>query len=188
MGIHLSTLLPQHGYGIAFLGALFEGETILVLAGLAANRGYLWWPVVVLLGALGGFIGDQIYFFIGRKYGAHVLARFTSLRTGAAHVEALIARYPHWVVIGVRFTYGLRIAGPMAIGMSKMHWMQFAMLNALGAIVWSSAWVGLGYVAGTALEAAIGNLKHVEHVIFGVALVVAVVVSVYLHWRRRKAQ
>ena len=181
-----ASLLPEHGYSIAFVGAVLEGETVLILAGLAANRDYLSWPALIALGAAGGFIGDQIYFAIGRRFGAHVLAKFPRLQGAAQRAERLIIRFPHLVVIGVRFTYGLRIAGPMVIGMSRMHWIHFAWLNALGALIWSAIWVGLGYLAGEALTAAMGNLKHIEHVVFAVALALAVIVTVFLHWRRRR--
>jgi membrane protein DedA with SNARE-associated domain len=186
MTLHLATLIPEHGYGIAFLGALLEGETVLILAGLAANRGYLDWPLLIAIGAAGGFLGDQIYFAIGHHFGNRVLDRFPRFKPMAERVDAMIVRYPHLAVIGVRFTYGLRTAGPMIIGMGRMHWLQFALLNALGAIIWSTCWVGLGYLAGSALEAALGNLKHVEHVVFAVALLILAAVSVVLHLRRRR--
>jgi hypothetical protein len=37
----LGSLIETHGYWVLALGCLLEGETILVLAGLAAERGYL---------------------------------------------------------------------------------------------------------------------------------------------------
>ncbi len=73
---HLAPLITEHGYWVTFVGALLEGETILALAGLTAQRGYLHLPLLMVIGAIGGFVGDQIYFAIGRRAGTRLLARF----------------------------------------------------------------------------------------------------------------
>src|SRR4051794_10359223 len=113
----LARFISEHGYEVTMLGALLEGETILVLAGLAASRGYLALPMLMALGAFGGFLGDQFYFALGRHSGARLLARFPSLQSHAARATSLVERHPELFVIGVRYMYGLRIVGPMVIGM-----------------------------------------------------------------------
>src|SRR5262245_51635938 len=106
MSMHaVAQFIHSNGYALAFVGAAFEGESVLTLAGLAASRGYLSWQVLVLIGAVGGFLGDQIYFAIGRRFGARILARFPRLHPAARRVDRLIVRYPHLVVLGVRFAY-----------------------------------------------------------------------------------
>lgn len=184
---HLSQFIPTHGYWLTFVGSLFEGETMLVLAGLAVNRGYLVFTTLLALGALGGFLGDQIIFGLGRRYGSRILERFPSIARRAAQATSLVERYPELSVLGVRFMYGLRLIGPITIGMSRIGWLHFAGLNAIGAVAWSSVWLTVGYVAGAAIEAMLGSLKHVEHALFGSAVVVAVIASVLLHLRRRRA-
>src|SRR5262245_1845677 len=78
----LASLLQGYGYSVVVVGTVLEGETILALAGLAAHRGYLALPWVIAAAAAGGFLGDQIYFFVGRFYGPRVLARFPKLAPG----------------------------------------------------------------------------------------------------------
>ena len=63
----LAGLIDSYGYLAVFFGALLEGETILALAGLAAFRGYLDLYKVIALAMFAGFLGDQIYFFLGRR-------------------------------------------------------------------------------------------------------------------------
>ncbi len=184
---HLAPLVSEHGYWVTFVGALLEGETILALAGLAAQRGYLHLPLLMAIGAVGGFAGDQIYFAIGRRWGARLLERFPRFRWRAARVAAMIERHPELAVIGVRFVYGLRTIGPAAIGMSSIPWWHFALLNAAGAAIWSTCWVAAGYVTGETVEMMLGNLRHVERVLFAVAGVVALVATILLRWRRTNA-
>jgi len=183
---HLAPLITEHGYWVTFVGALLEGETILALAGLTAQRGYLHLPLLMAVGAIGGFVGDQIYFAIGRRAGTRLLARFPRFQPRAARVTAMIERHPELAIIGVRFVYGLRTVGPAAIGMSSIAWWHFSVLNAVGAAIWSVCWVGAGYLTSETVEMMFGNLHHVERVLFAVAAIVALVASIVLHWQRRR--
>ena len=61
----LQSLIDTHGYWLLALGCLHEGETILLLAGFAAHRGYLDPWAVFGIASLAGFAGDQFYFFLG---------------------------------------------------------------------------------------------------------------------------
>ena len=54
MHIDLASIVQQYGYLAIFLGAILEGETVLILGGFAAHQGYLQLIVVVALAALGG--------------------------------------------------------------------------------------------------------------------------------------
>ena len=185
MAMEIAPLIAKYGYAGAFAGAILEGETVLILAGLGAHRGYLSLPLLVALGALGGAVGDLIYFALGRHYGEALLDRFPKFAPAARKVHRLIERYPNATVLGVRFLYGLRTVGPAVIGTSGLPWPRFILLNALGASVWSATWVGAGYVLGEAAERLLGNVARIEREFFIAALVVALVVSVGLHfWRR----
>jgi membrane protein DedA with SNARE-associated domain len=178
----LSELIMRHGYWITFVGAVCEGETVLNLAGLAAHRGYLRVPGVIALGALGGVVGDQLFFLVGRLAGRRVWERFPRLKPAAERVSSMVKRRPVATVIAVRFLYGLHTAGPIAIGMSGMPWPTFAAANAVGALAWSTVWITVGYLLGGVLEAVAGDLKSIEDWVFAAAALLGVVAIV---WRRR---
>jgi membrane protein DedA with SNARE-associated domain len=180
-------LIADHGYLVTFLGALLEGETVLTLAGLAAHQGYLHFPLLIPLAALGSFTGDQIYFLIGRRYGKRLIARFPRFKPAIRRVDALVVRYAGISVIAVRFLYGLRTVGPIAIGASRMPWHTFALFNAAGAIVWSVAWLIGGYLIGEMVHMLIGDLRRVEVWLFAGVVVVASALGAYLHFSRRAA-
>ncbi len=183
----LPALVQTYGYPVVFVGTLLEGETILALAGLAAHRGHLALPWVIAVAACGGFLGDQLYFLVGRRNGARVLARFPTLAPGAARVNRLLARYGAPLVVLVRFMYGLRMIGPIAIGVSGMGWLRFAALNALGAAVWAALVASLGYALGDALEFVLGDLRRIEEAIFAAVAVAGVAVALIARARRRRA-
>ncbi len=183
----LASLVQTYGYLAVFVGTLLEGETILALAGLAAHRGYLALPWVIAVAALGGFLGDQIYFLVGRRSGARVLARFPGLAPGIERIARLVGRYGAPIVVLGRFMYGLRAAGPIAIGMTGMHWARFAALNALGAAVWAALVASLGYALGNALTLALGDLKRIEGAVFVAVAVGGTAAALIVRARRRRA-
>jgi membrane protein DedA with SNARE-associated domain len=186
MTLEFAPLVAQYGYPAALVGALFEGETVLVLAGLFAHRGILDFPLLVVLGAMGGAMGDIVYFTVGRRYGQALLARFPKFAPAAERVEALIERFPNLAIFGIRFLYGLRTVGPAVIGASDVSWARFLLLNALGALGWSTCWVGAGYVLGEAAQRLLGKVMHLEREGVIVAVIVALIATVVLHIRRHR--
>jgi len=160
--VDLGSLIETHGYWVLAAGCLLEGETVLVLAGLAAERGYLHPLGVVLVASVTAFIGDQVLFWLGRWRGPAMLARWPSLAAKAGRVNDLIHRYHTPVIIGMRFAYGLRIPGPILIGMSPVPALRFAVINAFGAILWACIVGGLGWLSGRAAETVFGDIKHIE--------------------------
>ena len=183
----LASLLQGYGYSVVVVGTVLEGETILALAGLAAHRGYLALPWVIAVAAAGGFLGDQIYFFVGRFYGQRVLDRFPKLAPGVARVSRVLDRYGAPIIILVRFMYGLRAVGPIAIGMTGVHWLRFALFNALGAILWAVLIGSLGYALGSALTLVLGDLKHIEEWVFGALALAGIAAALIVRVRRRAA-
>ncbi|MGW8187802.1 MAG: DedA family protein [Desulfobacterales bacterium] len=63
----LESLIEKFGYLAVLLGTFLEGETILVLGGFAAHRGYLLLAGVILTAFCGSLMGDQLFFFLGRR-------------------------------------------------------------------------------------------------------------------------
>lgn len=181
----LAALIQQYGYLAVFVGSVLEGETLLVLAGLAAHRGYLSLQWVIAIAATGAFLGDQICFVIGRFFGRRVLARWPRLEPSIARADALLARRRGaFIVVGLRFMYGLRTGGILAIAMSRMPWLRFASLNLLGVLLWAPIVAGGGYVLGHTLEPLLEDLRAAEPYVFATIIIVGV--TVWLLRRRRK--
>jgi membrane protein DedA with SNARE-associated domain len=149
---------PELGYAALFIGTLLEGETIVFLAGLAAHHGYLSFPVVVLVSVTGGFLSDQILFYVGRRYGERVFARFPGVAARVPRVQALLRRWDVLAILLVRFLYGLRIAAPIVIGSCGIAPWRLALFDFIGAVLWAFVVAGLGYFAGQAVQYWIARL------------------------------
>jgi len=175
----LHDLISTHGYWVVTLGCLAEGETLLVLAGFAASRGDLDIFAVIAIAAVAGFLGDQFFFWLGRKHGSAVLARFPSVAQQSERVFRLIEKYQSWVIVGVRFAYGLRIAGPIIIGTSHVSPRRFALFNAIGAMIWAPLVAGVGYLFGEAANAVIDRLHNIQlWLLLGLVAIVLLVMLV----------
>jgi membrane protein DedA with SNARE-associated domain len=186
--IDATHLVDTYGYPLVFVGSILEGETILVLAGVAAHLGYLTLWKVVCVAALGGFVGDQFYFFLGRRKGLAVLDRFPAAKKVAPKVDALVVRYKLLAVPLLRFAYGVRTVGPVIVGASSLPAWQFVVLNLLGALLWAILVGGAGYYFGRAVVAALGRAQHVEMLAFAAALVLTpLALWVYRSRRHRSA-
>ncbi|HEX4928751.1 MAG TPA: DedA family protein [Burkholderiales bacterium] len=181
----MQDVIAQLGYVSLFVGTFLEGESVLALAGLAASYGYLTFEYVVAVAALGAFLGDQVCFWIGRRYGERILQRYPKLAAKAPRVERLVRRFDAPAVIVLRFLYGLRIAGPIVIGSFGISPWRLALFNFIGALIWAPIVAGVGYLAGEALEAWIGRLKHVQIGLLMAALAAAAVAWLVVQSRRR---
>ncbi len=155
-------LIHEYGYYAVLLGTLLEGETILVLAAVAANQGYLHLPILMPVAVIGAILGDQFFYYMGRNYGNQILAKFPSLSARAAKVESLIARHHAPVIVVLRFTYGLRIIGPMMVGMSAVTPIQFTLWNSLGSVLWAALIISVGYAFGDTLQWLMGSIQKAQ--------------------------
>jgi membrane protein DedA with SNARE-associated domain len=180
----LPALIQQYGYLAVFVGSVLEGETLLVLAGLAARRGYLALQWVIVVAATGAFIGDQLCFFAGRRLGPRVLARWPRLQPSMLRADALLTHYGAFLVVGLRFTYGLRLGGVLAVGMSRMSWLRFACLNLVGALLWAPIIAGGGYALGHAVAPLLEHGGYGEYFMFATVIFIGAVV--WLLARRRE--
>lgn len=176
-------LITTYGYYALFTGTCLEGETIMVLAGIAARQEMLSLPWVILFGFLGSLTGDQAIFIIARVWGKSILARWPSLVPRIEKVNRLLERHGTWYMISFRFFYGLRNPTPFVIGISSVPTAKFVLLNVLGAILWAITLGTGGYLFGAVVE---GLLKDLKVVILSVAGLAAFVWLVRHIWMRRR--
>jgi len=184
--MELQSIIENYGYAAILIGTFLEGETVLVLAGLAAHQGYLVLTWVILAAFLGSLCGDQLFFYLGRKHSQAVLSRRPGWNQKAEKVHKMMNRFQTPVILSFRFLYGLRTVAPFVIGMSSVPVKKFILLNAAGALVWATAIASGGYFFGRALEVLIGKLKSYEMYIMGSVAMVGLSIWVFHFYRRRR--
>ncbi len=150
MDLDLASLVGRHGYLLLAGGLALEGETALVLASAAAQRGWLAPGGVLAIAFCMAWASDQVFFWLGRSQGRLLLVRWHRLRPALARAGRLVERHPRGCVIGVRFTWGMRIAGPMVIGASGMPPQRFMAWSAVAAACWATTYGAAGWFFGHA--------------------------------------
>ncbi len=187
--IDIAVLLAQYGLFFLALGCLLEGETVLVLAGLAAHQGILPLWQVWVVAMFFGWLGDQIFFWLGRWRGDAILLRFPSWAARKPKLDAWIHRYHAPVVIMVRFVYGFRAAGPVLIGHSGLNPWVFAFFNAVGALIWATLFIGLGWIFGQTAERVLDQINHYGHFVLyiGGGLILLAALGLWI-WHRYRAR
>jgi len=168
----MEAYIQHYGYLAVLIGTFLEGETILILAGFAAHRGYLDLYWVVAAAFTGTLLGDQLFYFIGRRHSQTLLKWRPAWQPRVEKAERLIKKHQILVIIGFRFVYGMRTVTPFALGISGVPARLFVPLNIIGALVWAAVFGSAGYLFGKILEHNLGTLKRFEvSVMIGIALI-----------------
>lgn len=148
--------LKEYGYIILFLWSILEGEMGLIMGGIMSHTGDMWLPVAIFVAGIGGFVGDQIYFYIGRFNKGYIHNRLRSQRRKFAIAHLLLKKYGWPIIFVQRYLYGLRTVIPMSIGLTKYSARKFAFINLISAWMWAALTIIPAYYYGEELL----NLLH----------------------------
>lgn len=144
-------------YVLTFVWTALEGETFVIFAGFFAHMGLLDPVLLVLCAWTGSFFGDQVYFFLGRRYGQRLLDRFPRWRPGTVRALEMLKKYDVWFILSFRFIYGVRNVASFTMGMSSLTWARYSFFNCIAAFTWAVSFVSVGYFFGAAFKEALGE-------------------------------
>jgi len=157
-------LIATHGdliYVVAFAFAFSRtGFLPPLLAGYAANRGALDPAQTFAMFWLGSWLGDELRFFIGRRWGHAIVARVTVLQRPVEVVLRVLGAYPTGFILTYRFARGMRTAAALSLGMTDIARARFTPLNLSAAALWAATFVGAGYALGHVSEAVLGETAN----------------------------
>jgi len=112
-------LLVDYGYIILFLEYYGRGMG-LVMAGILSYTGDMNLYKAILVASLGGFTGDQFFFFVGRFNRNFVQKKFVKHRRKFALATLLLNKYGWYIIFLQRYLYGLRTIIPITIGTTRL--------------------------------------------------------------------
>jgi membrane protein DedA with SNARE-associated domain len=169
----------------AFAGLLVPGESVVLASGFFAHQGILELDALIAAVALGAVAGDNIGYLLGARLGREWLlkrgSRFGLRKKRLAQVEAFFQRQgPRAVFIG-RFIGFARALVPFVAGASRMPYRRFVVADALGAGLWTVAFVALGYGLGASWQVAEKWISR-----SGLVLGAILLLGAALFWVRRR--
>ena len=154
-GLALASLIIFAETGL-LVGFFLPGDSLLFLAGFLASgpKGLphlpsIWLVVPVL--AIAAFVGNQVGYLIGRRFGPAVFdrpdSRFFSQRN-VTRTHEFFELYGTKALVLARFVPIVRTFVPVMAGVGKMDARTFMGANAIGAVIWAGGVTTLGYFLG----------------------------------------
>lgn len=155
-----------------FIATVVEGEIVFVAATVLVRTGHLEAAPVYAAAALGGSVGDQIYFYALRGRLRSLIDRFPKLAARRDRVVEKVRRHATAMILACRFLPGLRIAIPAACAYADIAPARFTLLSLLSSLGWAAAVMGfVAWLGPTSLEGL--GLKSAWTPLVPAALVIA---------------
>lgn len=166
-------------YVILFLYCALKSGSLPLFAGIAAHLGALDVALVATVVFLGGYLGDELRFYVGRKYGVENLSANPRYQKSVHTARLLLDRFGKIYIFLYRYPKGMRTIGALPVALTDMKWATFTALNFASAATWTLALVGAGYWFGSALDDVVGD----NWGLFSVALLGVFLLMTYVAWR-----
>jgi membrane protein DedA with SNARE-associated domain len=168
------------------VGVIVPGETLVILGGFYARVGDLWLPLVALVAVVGAILGDNVGYWIGRRFGRGFLERhgrkLSITRERLERVEAYYGSHGGKTVFLGRFVPFLRSVGFIVAGLAEMPWRRFLLYDVVGAVIWGVGHSALGYLVGASYE------DYAPYFGLGILVVLVLLIGGSTLARRRRKQ
>ena len=178
----LESFVATYGYPALLAGALLEGETIVIIAGIMAHSGYLQLQWVIGVAFCGAFCADQFWFQVGKRKGKQFLVKRPHWEPRIDRVRRFLVGYQAVAVLSYRFIYGMRTITPIVIGASDFSTRRFVFLNLCSTLLWAVLVSSGGYFFGNVIEAVLRDFQRYE---LAVMVIVAAVGGAIWFYRYR---
>jgi membrane protein DedA with SNARE-associated domain len=174
IGDEVLTALLAYGYpalGLALLlcaiGLPLPGGLAATVAGSLAAQGRMSWIWAGAVIVAASVVGDAVTYALGRVLGREILERhgrwFGYTPARRAHAQRL---FEHWGALTVfvtrTFVSHLSSVASLLAGMSRYSLAKYLPVTTVGRVVWTAAYLELGYMIGGDLEAATGFLTNLS--------------------------
>jgi len=194
---YVQDIVLQLGYPGLFVLITLEStlvpipsELVMPFAGMLAAKGEFSLPLIIAINSVAALTGSGLSYWIGAvggkpllvKYGKYVLVRAKDIE----RTESYFARHGKATILIARFLPVIRHIISVPAGVARMPLVPFLTQTFIGATIWGTVLIMLGYELGDrALEIA-GKLKHVDLIIGVVLIAVLLALAIRFVVRRRR--
>ena len=159
----LTQFLIRHGGLVLFAVVLAEqvglpipAVPVLLAAGALAGAGKMNLALAIVWGLTACFIGDLIWYYLGRYRGRQVLSLLCRISlepdSCVRRTEDLFVRQGMRSLIIAKFIPGLGTITPALAGLFKVRIARFLLYDGAGASLWSLSYLAAGYLFSEELE------------------------------------
>lgn len=176
------------------VGFLLPGDTLLVISGLLTHTSLvfgvdIWWVCLVI--AFCAFLGGEVGYLIGHKFGPRVFERKESGLFSMENVRrtnAFFDRFGALAVIVARFVPIVRTFAPVAAGVGHMNYKKYSLYNAIGALIWGAGLTYFGFLIGYIPPVANFVSSYIDIILIGAVLITLVPTLIHYFQSLRKAK
>jgi membrane-associated protein len=177
-------------FGVAVVDAFFPlvpSETVVIVGGNLASSGDLVLALVILAGAAGAILGDNISYAIGSWVGEKTVKRWFRSEKSRARLEwaeRMLDQRGAYIIVIARFIPGGRTAVTFSAGyIPTFPWRRFIVYDVVAGVLWATYATMLGYFGGKTFEDRpwLGLL-----IAFVAAASIALLVELVRHLRRER--
>jgi membrane-associated protein len=176
------------------VGFLLPGDTLLVISGLLTNTSLvfgvdIWWVCLAI--GFAAFLGGEVGYLIGHKFGPSVFERKESGLFSVKNVErtnAFFERFGALAIILARFVPIVRTFAPVAAGVGHMNYRKYTLYNLIGAFIWGVGLTYFGYLIGYIPPVAEFVQEYIDVILLG-AVVITLIPTLWHYFQSmRKAK
>lgn len=173
------------------LGLPLPEEVPILTSAILSQSGHLrpWWALGACM--FGVMIGDTIMYFLGRRWGTHVLDHRLSRKLLTVERQAIIAtyfdRYGAWIIFAGRFLPGIRAALFLSAGTMRVSFLTFFAMDGAAALLSVPLSFWLAYYFTKTLENVLDVQKHFH--IWAIVLLsggMLIWFLVHRYWEKRR--
>jgi membrane protein DedA with SNARE-associated domain/rhodanese-related sulfurtransferase len=173
--------LIRHGYTLLFVWILAEqlglpipAGPLMLAVGALAKKGLMRLPTALMLPLIAVGICDLLWYELGRRGGMKVLRVICRISlepdSCVRRTQLNFERNGGWALVVAKFIPGLNAIAPPLAGVSRMPWRRFALFDGLGALLWTAAYIGTGYIFGAQLARIVEQLSFLGRGLFAAAV------------------
>jgi membrane protein DedA with SNARE-associated domain/rhodanese-related sulfurtransferase len=138
------------------VGVPLPAAPVLLAAGALSVEGQLSFSVALVVGVVASLLADSIWYFIGRKYGHHVLRILCKLSleptTCVRRTQDSFGRQRVATLLFAKFIPGLATVAPPVAGENGIGFGAFLLFDGIGATLWVGALLTCGRIFGDLLS------------------------------------
>lgn len=149
---------------------ILPGDSLLFTAGFFASQGYLPILPLYITVFVAAILGDNLGYYIGKKYGNSVFSKTNSFFFNPSHIDKariFFSRYGARAVVLARFMPVVRTFIPIFAGVASMPHTLFFTYNIVGGFVWSTILIWGGYYLSYLIP---NSEQYVHYIVFGIVL------------------
>lgn len=187
----LSQLIEQYGIYAVFVLCTVEGDITLLISGAMAHGNffgsYSFWRVF-LAGTLGGIVGDNVAYFVGRMC-RKTIKDYRFYEMARPRIERLIEKFGNFALVISKYIYGIRAAMCVFYGIARMPYLRFLFLDSVSCVIWSFMLASIGYFFSGAITSIIGDFKQIGVALFFIVLIgIIIFFVVERYWLSEKIE